>query len=78
MNDIKPGARVRHSGRGDGVVSTVSYSPLTKRPTKAWVEFGFSLGATRKYEVWVGDLTVIAAPVERPVVQLIEHPLVVA
>lgn len=77
MSEIKPGTRVRHPSRGDGVVSTISYSPLTGRPTKAWVEFGFAL-ATRKYEVWVGDLTVIEAPVERPAFGLVEQPLVSA
>lgn len=78
MSEIKPGARVRHPSRGDGVVSTVAYSPLTGHPTKAVVEFGFALGATRKYEVWVGDLTVLGAPVERPAFRLIEQAPVVA
>lgn len=77
MVDIKPGTRVRHPGRGDGTVSTVVYSPLTGHPTKAVVEFGFSLGATRKFEVWVGDLTVLDAPVERPAFRLIEQAPVV-
>lgn len=77
MPDIKPGTKVRHPSRGDGVVSTVAYSPLTRRPTKAWVEFGFAL-ATRKYEVWVGDLTVIDAPVERPAFPMVAHEQVVA
>lgn len=77
MSDIKPGAKVRHSGRGDGIVSTISYSPLTGRPTKAWVEFGFAL-ATRKYEVWCADLTVIETVTERPAIRLVEQPLVVA
>lgn len=77
MSDIKIGTKVRHPSRGDGVVSTIAYSPLTRRPTKAWVEFGFAL-ASRKYEVWVGDLVLIETPVERPVFKLVEHPLVVA
>ena len=77
MSDVKPGAKVRHPSRGDGVVSTVAYSPLTGRPTKAWVEFGFAL-ASRKYEVWVGDLVLTEAPVERPAFGLVEHGPVVA
>lgn len=78
MIDIKPGDRVRHPGRGDGTVSTVSYAPLTGKPKKAWVEFGFSPGATRKFECWAGDLTVIDTPVERPAFRLIELAPVVA
>lgn len=77
MSEIKPGAKVRHSGRGDGVVSTVAYSPLTKRPVKAVVEFGFAL-TSRKYEVWVGDLVLIEAPVERLAFRLVEHGPAVA
>lgn len=75
---MKVGDKVRHPGRGDGVVSTVSYSPLTHKPTKAWVEFGFSPGTTRKFECWAGDLTIIDAPVERPAFRLVEREPVVA
>jgi hypothetical protein len=78
MSDIRIGTKVRHPSRGDGVVSTIAYSPLTGRPTKAWVEFGFSLGATRKYECWAGDLIVIEAPVERTAFKLVELDPVVA
>lgn len=78
MSEIKPGAKVRHPARGDGVVSTVAYSPLTRRAVKAVVEFGFSPGVTRKYECWAADLVLIEAPVKQPAFQIVEHEQVVA
>jgi hypothetical protein len=81
MPDIKIGDTVKHPSRGTGVVSTVVISPLTKKVTRAWVDFPFIGSATRRFVCFADDLTVVPAMPrsgERPTLKVIEPPQVVA
>lgn len=68
------GTSVRHPSRGIGKVSTIVYAPLTRAPTKAWVEFASAHGP-RKFVCWVDDLVVLSCEASSPraTLRVIEH-----
>lgn len=77
--EIKVGDSVRHPSRGTGEVVTTITNILTKRVTKAWVEFqGVGFGScTQKFCCFVDDLVVVPkppAPSARPALQVVEQP----
>jgi hypothetical protein len=75
MAPITIGATVRHPSRGTGEVVTIIVNPLTRRPHKAWVEFGnqgFG-NCTRRYCCFIEDLTPVVVPTPgRPALTVVE------